>query len=263
MMRLVGGLKATVLPLLSVAAAAFLASCTNVPSASDEFAFHQTFGQQPDPAKWAAETWSPRADHHWIAPDSSGNGILHLKSDCTNGHPWYQGDPYSNCNTSSDQLWNPGGIKSKVTLTPPFYIGVSAKVSDMSTSWNAPLWLMSPCVEIDVGEQLGRLPTTNWNVIHNWCQNNRQFDISRDCGIVFANGYHVYSAYVTTTKAEFRVDKSACTSTISAKDVGLGDFGGGFTVHIDELRGCGYWPGCQANPPPAVMLVDYVRTFRP
>lgn len=222
---------------------------------SDEFAFDgHTFEQQPDPAIWAAESWSPRADHHWIAPDSSGNGILHLKSNCT-----------GNCNSDVilSQEWELGGIKSNVTLTPPFLIGVRAKVSSMSTAFNAPLWLASPCVEIDVSEQLGRLPTTNWNVIHNWCPTNREVDISRDCGVL-ANGYHDYWANVTATKVDFSVDhNSACNSTITASDVGLSDFGGGFTVHSDELGGCRPFPHCQANPPPAEMLVDYIRTFRP
>ena len=244
------------LRLLSVAAAAaLLTGCTKVPSASDDFAFQGQYAQQPDPAKWDPAPWSTQPDHHWIAPDSSGNGILHLKSNCT-----------GNCSSDVilDQQWELGGIESNVTLTPPFFIGVRAKVSSMSTSFNAPLWLMSPCVEIDVSEQLGRQPTTNWNIIHNWCPSDREAGISRDCGVVFANRYHDFWAYVTLRKVEFHVDQnSACSSTIRASDVGLSDFGGGFTVHIDELAGCRPFPYCQANPPPAVMLVDYIRTSRP
>jgi hypothetical protein len=145
-------------------------------------------------------------------------------------------------------------------------------------SWTAPIWLTEPgvngpgtggCAEIDVSEQLGRLPTKNDESVHNWCQpdpscgSNTCITNEPDCGVTLANGYHDYWAYVTQSAVQFHVDDGICDSTITAASVGLAAFNQPITFHLDMSTACSGWPGCGANPPTTDLLIDYVRVSTP
>jgi hypothetical protein len=232
---------------------AWFSGCTQQPSLSDDFApCPGTPAQcQPDLTMWKIRN-DPDPAYHFV----DRSGYLHL--------------PMVYWAGSGSSGWDAGFIQTVQTLRPPFFVDVRAKPDPHYGSWNSiwasPRWDQPGCAEVDISEQLGRYPRDSFASIHNWCSSpHRSVTRQLGCGVVLAQAFHHYWAYVSKIRVDFGVDKIAsCATTIRAADVGLSSLDQPYQFRLSTHYQRNSWAG-EPNPAasPFLFLVDHIRVWTP
>jgi beta-glucanase (GH16 family) len=243
---------------------------------SDEF--DGPDGSAIDTTYWTQETgnagWDDNHELEYYTPGTDnavvagGNLVITAKSDGASAYTCEYGTcQYTSArmNTSGKFQQAYGRFESRIQLPsgqgmwPAFWV----LGDDIGTvGW-------PQCGEIDIMENIGSTPSTNYGSMHGPGYSGSQDltgSYSLSDGGTLAGGFHVYAVEWAPDVVRFYFD-GVSYETRTPADVPDGDvwvYDHPFFVILDVAVG-GYWPG---NPDstaqfPQTMLVDYVRVYAP
>lgn len=280
------GLRAVYLPYPNLYAANVKIRKTPPPTLSSTLSWSDEFngsaGNIPDSSKWSAEIgggnkgWGNQQmeydTNNNAYQDGNGNLVLEArKENPANYQCWYGTCQYTSARL--DMKISPqysgiqyGRIEARIKISkgqglwPAFWL-VGTNIS--TVGWPA-------CGEIDVMENIGKIPNTIYGTIHGPnISGSGVYGFGGQDNLSsgnFADNYHIYAVQWDNSHVSFSVDNviySTITKTNAMQRNGQWVFDHPFYIILDNAVGGG-WPGNpdQTTAFPQKMYVDYVRVYR-
>ena len=232
---------------------------------SDEF--NGAANTQPDATKWTYDIgnngWGNNELENYtdLAENAHMDGLGHLDIHVENPSPGV----YTSARIKTEGLFATeyGRIEARIKL--PFGQGIWPAFWMLGTDITTVSW--PQCGEIDIMENIGSTPSTNYGSMHGPGYSGAQDltgSYSLSDGGTLSDGFHVYAVEWAPEVVRFYFD-GVSYETRTPADVPDGDvwvYDHPFFVILNVAVG-GYWPG---NPDsttqfPQTMLVDYVRVY--
>jgi len=238
---------------------------------SDEF--NGANGSAPDPAKWAFEqggggwgnselqTYTNRPQNAQI---QDGSLVITALKETYTGLDGISRD-YTSARLTTKGLFSQSSGKFEARIKIPYGQGLWPAFWMLGNDISSNGW--PACGEIDIMENVGKLPATVYGTLHGpgYSGANGLSSSSSLTTGKYADDFHVYAVEWEGTQIRFYVD-GALTGTRSAAGLASGSlwvFDHPFFLILNVAVG-GAWPGSPDGTTvfPQKMQVDYVRVYR-
>jgi beta-glucanase (GH16 family) len=238
---------------------------------SDEF--DGSDGSAPDPSKWRHDTGGGgfgNKELEYYTPGTAnvvvqgGNLVI---TATTNGaaqnHCWYGTCQYTSARIKTEGLFSQQYGRFEARMQLPAGQGLWPAFWLLGDNIGAVGW--PACGEIDIMENVGKLPSEAWGSLH-----SKNYDATLAFTLPamarFADGFHTFAVEWDAAQIQFLVDGQLYETHLPAQATGTGGqwpFDQPFFVLLNVAVG-GNWPGSPDSTTtfPQTMLVDYVRVYR-